>query len=183
MIITITGVGAVSQASKGKAKWDQFTLSYNGPKGPADKVVRSFEQEVFKSLQGVKVGDTLDVQVVKDGEYWKWKGFTVTEAQNDGVKNTVGAATAPVSSKAKVGDWETSEERAKKQVYIVRQSAINASIEYWGLRGDKPSLEQILEVAATFERHVFDQNAGQVAKQPATRAKVTKPAPEAEVIS
>ena len=175
MQITIVSVGAVEQAAKGKAKWEQFELVYRGNKGEQKKTVRSFEAGVFTTLKDAEVGVTYDVKVVKEGEYWQWKEATVAEKeQNAGTTNEVPVAKG---SKAKVGDWETSEERAKKQTYIVRQSTISNALEHAGLVGlDKPSLTQILEIAATFERHVFDKNVA--SEQPvaakALRAKVTK---------
>lgn len=51
--------------------------------------------------------------------------------------------------------YETPEERAKKQVYIVRQSSVNAAIAL--LKTDKrvPAKEEIADTAQFFEAYVF----------------------------
>jgi hypothetical protein len=57
-------------------------------------------------------------------------------------------------------NYETPAERAKRQVYIVRQSSINAAIALYvaqNPKGAAVSVEEILKVAGTFEAYVFDQ--------------------------
>ena len=167
MRIVVISVGAVEEANKGTSSWEQFTLKYSGNQGEKEKIVRSFETGVYKALQEVKPGDNVEIKVVKDGKYWKWTEAQVVAAETAAAENS-GTTARAGSTKAKVGDWETSEERAKKQVYIVRQSSITAALSYFGLRGEQPTLAQILEVAATFERHVFDKNVA--SEQPIAKA-------------
>jgi len=56
------------------------------------------------------------------------------------------------------GGWETPEERAAKQIYIVRQSSISNAIAFYGMRADhdKDVLEDdVISLAKRFEAYVF----------------------------
>ncbi len=75
----------------------------------------------------------------------------VTAPTND-VRAT---ATAPVTP-ARVGSWETPDERALKQIYIVRQSSITAALTYAKLLDEPTRVEDILRTAKQFENYVFD---------------------------
>jgi hypothetical protein len=57
-----------------------------------------------------------------------------------------------------VGSWETPEERALKQVYIVRQSSIANAIALLAVEGPgiTPDVEWVIATAKTFENYVFD---------------------------
>jgi hypothetical protein len=60
----------------------------------------------------------------------------------------------------RVGSWETPDERAKKQVYIVRQSSIGAAIDYLDKFREadaEVAVSDVLRVATQFENFVFGQ--------------------------
>lgn len=119
--------------------------------------------ETFKVLSIASSGSTFEIDVVKND-----KGF------NDWVKATpaiaiAGAASAPTvdpsqgmaASKAATqvrSTYETPEERAAKQVYIVRQSSVSGAINILSVGAKAPpDVNKVLEVARQLENYVFDK--------------------------
>jgi hypothetical protein len=137
-----------------KGKYRSAVVNFkNTDSGKVDgKTIMSFTyKDVFKTLSEAKQGDVFDVKPVKnDKGYWDW-----TEATPAG-KNT-GTANRSEGFKAAVGrDFETSSERAKKQVYIVRQSSISAAISL-AAANEQPVVteEDIIKSAKVFEEYVL----------------------------
>lgn len=127
--------------------WHNTALKYN--KGVAD------------TLKQIKAGDTVTIEKEKNEKtgYWEVKSLTI----GGEVKQVTSKSESAPSAKSG-GNWETAEERAKKQVYIVRQSSISAAIDYFKVapKADKKGVyqplkvEDIIDVAKQFEAHVFD---------------------------
>jgi hypothetical protein len=118
-------------------------------KGGADKTknVMSFgtEKDTFTTLSNTTAGEQFSVDLVKEGAYWQWK--TVARAAS----KAVAQATQTLKS-----SYETSEERAKKQIYIVRQSSISSAIELLSVGAKTPpTVDDVLAVAQRFEGYVF----------------------------
>jgi hypothetical protein len=84
--------------------------------------------------------------------FWEWKDVETSTG--------VAAVAKPgVNNGGKVlgSNYETPSERARRQVYIIRQSSISSAIEYLSSQAKaKYSVEEILEVAKTFENYVMD---------------------------
>jgi hypothetical protein len=146
---------AVGVENKGKYRVASVTYK-NTESGKVDaKKVMSFTYpDAFKTLSESKQGDVFDVTAQKnDKGYWDW--IQVAPAgKNTGAEATKqGYAKATSTSR----DFETSEERAKKQVYIVRQSSISAAVELAKLnQSDGASPDDIIRMAKEFEAYVFD---------------------------
>lgn len=110
-------------------------------------------KDAFTALKQAKQGDTFEVTVQKNNA-----GFNDWIAV---VPASAGAATpaayekaAPAASK---GGWETPEERAKKQVYIVRQSSISAAVSALSVGAKAtPKPEDVVSYAKVLEAYVFD---------------------------
>lgn len=115
--------------------------------GEKTKNVMSFgtESATFGTLSNAAAGEQFSVSLVKEGAYWQWK--TVVRSAS----KAVAQATQSVKS-----SYETSEERAKKQIYIVRQSSISSAIDLLSVGAKTPpSVEEVLNVAHRFEDYVF----------------------------
>ena len=123
---------------------------------------KSFHNNVFKfnpglktQISNLKAGQSFVMTMEKEGEFWNVKSIVPSSTTNDAGKHS-GAVqetkTAPISSPKST--YETSEERAKKQIYIVRQSSISSAIALY----PKAKNEQILETAKLFEDYVFGNN-------------------------
>ena len=84
--------------------------------------------------------------------YWDWIDIEV-KPKGDNI-----GATKP-AGKVIGSNYETPEERARKQVYIVRQSSISSAIEMAKAREPKgitKTVEEILADASTFEEFVMN---------------------------
>lgn len=131
-------------------------LTFEG-KAESKKVMPFGSKEVFATLKGAVKGDVFTLLREKDNAgYWQWTGIE----QGDNVPmaastTTSNASTTKAASPAPKSTFETPEERAKKQVYIVRQSSISAAIDT--LKTDKkaPTVDEVLAVAKQYEAYVF----------------------------
>jgi len=124
------------------------------------KKVMSFgaTTNAFKVLAEAVSGDTFNVTVVKnDKGYNDWTQLVRAEAGAAApAASTSGAASKPTTPTKTT--YETPEERAQRQVLIVRQSSISSAVAML-CAGAKtpPSLEAVLATAKAFEAYVFGQ--------------------------
>lgn len=143
----------VGRASK-KDKYFILPIKYKdlGNGKEFDRKIYSFNSDAYKVLKGASVGDIYSVDLKKDDNgYWQWENVEKDDVVADAPKKS--------TTEAKVGTvrstYETPEERAKRQLYITRQWAVNASIEFIKVRGDSnPAISDVLDLAKVFEQHV-----------------------------
>lgn len=117
----------------------------------------------YDALAAANSGDVFNIEVIKnDKGYNDW----VSATKSDG---SAAAPAQPAADRAAINvgqtaavksTYETPEERAKKQIYIVRQSSISSAIDLL-TTGAKtaPDVKQVLEVAGQFEDFVFGTKA------------------------
>lgn len=117
--------------------------------------VLKFNPKIKNILSELKSGETITItKDKKEGEkFWNVTSIVRGVAEYDTPK-VAGATSSPSTTASPRSTYETPEERAKKQVYIVRQSSITAAI---ALKGSKASVEEIIATAKQFEAHVFGQ--------------------------
>lgn len=165
MIIQIVAVEVGSAKSKAGKDYEFVEVTYKNKsfqdKVEAKKHNQYGDKNVFNTLKSANSGDVFTIERKKDDAgYWQWIGITSGTAS--GSSSSVGASSsAPsksTSNPAPKSTYETPEERAKKQVYIIRQSSISSAIEL--LKTDKkvPDVTDILHVAKVFEDYVFGVN-------------------------
>lgn len=144
----------VGRASK-KDKYFILPIKYKdlGNGKEFDRKIYSFNSDAYKVLKGASVGDIYSVDLKKDDNgYWQWENVEKDDVVADAPKKS--------TTEAKVGTvrstYETPEERAKRQLYITRQWAVNAAIEFlkMGEVTQSASLEGVLDVAKKLEAHV-----------------------------
>lgn len=147
-------IEVLSTSVEDKGKYKQLEVAYKGGDGKvSSKKIMSFAApDVFKILSSSKQGDAFDVTTVKnDKGYWDWT--TLTPGSGGGGVVKAAGSPAPRST------YETPEERANRQVLIVRQSSVSNAIEFYKLNAKKqPSVGDIVEVAQFFENYVFGKN-------------------------
>lgn len=148
-------IEVLSTSVEDKGKYKQLEVAYKGSDGKvSSKKIMSFAApDVFKVLSNAKQGDSFDVTTVKnDKGYWDWTSAT-SGTGSGSVKAATTASPAPRST------YETPEERANRQVLIVRQSSVSSAIEFYKLNAKKqPSTQEVVEVAKFFEDYVFGKN-------------------------
>jgi len=145
----------VEVTDSGKYKMAEVTYKNLGEDKTETRKIPSFKNpDVFKTLVNAKAGDVFTVEAVKDGQYWVWSrigtggdGLAETGSR---VSGTGAASQSPRST------YETPEERAKRQVLIVRQSAISSAISLLASGAKSPAkVDEVLAVAKQFEKYVF----------------------------
>ena len=124
------------------------------------KKIMSFTfKEVFNTLKSASPGTQLTVTTEKNEKttYWDWTGIAPLGAASTPPAATGSPAKAAGFSSPK-SNYETSEERAARQVLIVRQSSLSAAVAV--LKNDKKPAEvnDVLELADVFSRWVFQKD-------------------------
>ena len=144
-----------------KGKYKVADVSYKADGKTTGKKVMSFgnSAQAFKILANAKQGETFSVKSVKnDKNFWDWVSVEKSE-----VAATVAASKPNTSPRS---TYETPEERALRQKLIIRQSSISSAIEYYKLVPKKtPDVTELLELASTFERHVWGTKEEESIKQ------------------
>lgn len=147
----------VQVAKNGGGSYPGARLAYRDENGAMKE--KAFHNNVFKfnselkaQLANLNPGDNFAMTMEKEGEFWNVKAIQPTseitkDKESSNKDNKATPYTSPKST------YETPEERARKQVYIVRQSTINMAIAH---KGAKASVEEILSEAKAFEDYVFD---------------------------
>jgi hypothetical protein len=153
LLITINQVN-FEKAPKGYMVANVSYLKDGEPK--STKILSFAAPNVYATLEGYK-NFPVDVNVVvkKEGNYWNWKDIESPGAKSNG---TNPSTSKPASGKVIGSNYETSEERAKRQVYIVRQSSISSAIELLKAqspKGVEAKVQDVIEVAKEIEAFVL----------------------------
>jgi hypothetical protein len=144
-------IEVLSVSVEDKGKYKMMEVAYKSDGKVTSKKVMSFGNaaDVFKRLTSAKPGDSFDIKSQKnDKGYWDWVGIS------DGTGSMTAAK--PAGNATPKSTYETAEERANRQVLIVRQSSLSNAVEYLALNTKKvPSVQEVVEVAKFFESYVF----------------------------
>lgn len=116
-------------------------------------------KNTFDALSMGSAGDVYEITTVKNAGtgYWDWTAATRTTA--DAGSPTPTATRASGASVSPKSTYETPEERAVKQIYIVRQSSISNAVAILS-PGSKSALDvdAVLAVANRLEDYVFGKD-------------------------
>ena len=108
--------------------------------------------DTAKMLAKASPGEFYEITVVKNAAgFNEWTSCVLAPATEE--PPPVPETSAPTPSAKST--YQTAEERAKTQVYIVRQSSINQALTFLELNKGKPTVQDVLAVAKQFEQHVF----------------------------
>ena len=129
------------------------------------KIVDFANPEVYKAVLELKAKDAATVVIEKEAgrdgkEYWQWKSVTPGAIQQVSDSTAQSASSTP-SARTPAGrvtgsNYETAEERAAKQVYIVRQSSITAALKYFEQTNADVTVNDVITLAETFKEFVFN---------------------------
>ena len=157
MQITVIDVGQPNtHATKNGRSYQSMEVTYKNDSGQVQsKKLMSFSNpDVFKQAKEWQKGDTVDINTQKDDNgYWQWIsiGADAIAQASSNTSNTTSKTTRVTGS-----NYETKEERAQRQVMIVRQSSISSAISALTAEGKRPSVADILGMAKEFENYVMD---------------------------
>jgi hypothetical protein len=154
MLINIVDVGAPNtHAAKNGRSYQSIEVTYKNEQGQvANKKLMSFSNpSVFNYIKELTKGTQVNVTTTKDANgYWQWTGI-----------GGDGSVATPESKPATGGrvtgsNYETKEERAARQILIVRQSSLSSAVE---LLGTGKSVADVIATAKQFEAYVFGSEA------------------------
>lgn len=143
-----------------KGSYQMLEVAYkdlsNGGKVSAKKLMSFTNKEVFSVLAVAKAADVFDVVMEKGEKYWDWVKVTKGQASLSDAATSVAKTTGPQSVSGGNRGFETPEERAKKQIYIVRQSSLSSAIDLLTANvKTQPTVEEVIKIAQLFESFVF----------------------------
>lgn len=161
----------VSTVPTAKGSYQVIDLAYKNKsfqdKLEGKKVMSFTNKDVFAALQKAQFGDIFEVSRVKnDKGFWDWTAVASSNgavASSNGAVSSGSANTQPAQTQqVKTGtvtpksNYETAEERAARQVLIVRQSSLSNAMEYATANKIK-SEEEIKAMAQRFVDWVFNK--------------------------
>jgi hypothetical protein len=156
MQITVIDVAENTKKSESGRTFQQLEIAYKNEQGqPQLKKLISFSNpNVYKAAKTWQKGDVVDITSVKNEKtgYWDWVGIG-----GDGAVAQQETKSATPATRVAGSNYETKEERAARQVYIVRQSSITNAIT---LLGAGHTVDDVLNVAKQFEAFVFSKSTG-----------------------
>lgn len=144
-----------------KGSYQKLEVAYKDEAGKVSgkNVVSFANKPVYELLKNAVTGESYDITNEKIGANWNW-----TAARKLGAgEKPVPQAEKPAyqgGTAAPKNTYETPEERAKKQIYIVRQSSISAAIAFATEIKTVKTKEDIVELAKFFESYVLDLGDG-----------------------
>lgn len=143
---------------KGRTGYQKMTVNYSAKGEPKQKIIMSFSNPgAYTAIKGLSDGDEIEVQFVKDDKFYNWATVERVGSTAKVVVTDPGLPTK--AAPARTSTYETPEERAQKQVYIIKQSCLAQAAAYSALRSDGyPTVEEHLEMAQQFVDWVMDDS-------------------------
>ena len=159
LIQIITTVVETKPTTKGSYQQLEVTyknLTYAGK--VESKKLMSFGANAtsFKALANAQAGSTWEVTVVKnDKGYNDWTAVSPGTMSPGGGEVPVATSSKPAATAAR-STYETPEERAQRQVLIVRQSSLSAAVATLAVGSKSVKPDEVIAVAKQYENYVFD---------------------------
>lgn len=139
----------------GKGTYEKVIVTYsnlgNGKVEAKQLFPFSTSKDLFERVKNLTTGQVYSVTTEKDEKgFWIW---TDVERQ-DGERPMAATRgnTTPASGRPQ---YETADERAARQVYIIKQSSLSAAINLLKTEKNIPSPEDVIAVAQTFTNWVL----------------------------
>jgi len=158
MNIEIVAVTENQKQSKAGKAYTELEVIYKDDSGKAStkKIMSFMNPAVFKAVQGAKGGDKIAVTTQKDDNgYWQWTGI-------GGNVTTTSPAPSTTPATKVTSNYESKEERAIKQRYIVRQSSLSNAVDILSVGAKSLDKNAVLELASELEEWVFRVDAPKV---------------------
>ena len=133
--IEVKSIDLVKATTKTNKPYEFVDLMYKNKsfqdKVEGKKVMPFGNKEVFDVLKNSEKGDVFFIGRTKNADgFWDWdkisaKSNSYKQVEEDGHPISKSPVSKAVSSSS---NWETAEDRAKKQVYIIRQSSLTNAV-------------------------------------------------------
>lgn len=156
MLINIVDVGAPNtHAAKNGRSYQSIEVTYKNEQGQTQsKKLMSFSNPtVFNHIRDLTKGDALNVTTEKDANgYWQWTGIG-----GDNAVSETKQATSATGGRVTGSNYETKEERAQRQLYIIRQSSLANAVEILNKGADT---REVLKLAEELVNYVLAKSKG-----------------------
>lgn len=119
----------IEEIRNGRNKYDKATVvySFNG-ENRTQKLMSFSNPAVFAKVKAFKQGDEVVVTVTKDDKgYNQWASVEPSTQESPG-----SGAGKPASTRVTGSNYETADERARRQVLIVKQSCLAQAVASYG---------------------------------------------------
>jgi len=155
---------SVETQEKGKAKWQKLNVVFhNDSTGRVDgRNILSFtNKDVYAVLASAQKDEVFDITEVQNAR--GYPEIVKVEKLDSGAMGSVAVSASPaeVTSRATPAprsNFETREERASRQVLIVRQSSLNVAAAVLAIQAtETPTKEAVAEMANYFADFVFNR--------------------------
>jgi len=136
---------AEEKVKTAKGGYQKLTVNYTTNKGEdKSKNVMSFANPaVYDAVKKLEAGQEFIVEYVPGDEYYNWQSVKTLD--------TSPAKQHTKDAPARVSTYETPEERARKQVYIIKQSSLAQAIaSYGGDPVNDDNVDHVLQRAQRF---------------------------------
>lgn len=150
MIVTLIDVGKPQSVKTARGSYQSLEVSYKNEQGQVQsKKLMSFANPaVFKDVQSFGKDDRLEIEAYKDDNgYWQWRSV---KKEGDGASSKSSTATRVTGS-----NYETKEERALRQLMIVRQSSLSNAVATLATHSKALSSDEVVALARKYERFVM----------------------------
>jgi hypothetical protein len=139
-----------------------MTVNYSAKGEPKQKTIMSFSNpSAYNTIKGLAGGDEIEVTFVKDDKYFNWATVERVAGVVQGTNDKPQDSTVKAQPVVRTSTYETPEERAKKQVYIIKQSCLAQANAYSANRTDGyPTVNETLGIAQQFLDWVMDDGNG-----------------------
>jgi hypothetical protein len=170
MQVNVVDVSSLNtHSAKNGRQYQSIEIMYKNDAGQAqNKKLMSFANPaVFKAAQTWQKGDVIHVSTEKDANgYWQWTAVgddagDVTDKRDDGTaQGSTQAASSTSSAPTRVSgsNYETKDERAARQVMIVRQSSLANAVSTLAIAGSQASANDVISLAKLYEGYVLSQD-------------------------
>jgi hypothetical protein len=158
MQITIVDVApAVTKTASTGRQYQEIELMFKDNTGkPSSRKIMSFTQDLFRAVQGLQRGANVYVNRQKNDKtgYWDW--VSIGEGAPEVGQQPQQQASASPTTRVAGSNYETKEERAARQVMIVRQSSLSTAVSALGIGGKTPiDVNQVIDYAKVLEAYVL----------------------------
>ena len=154
-----------TSTTKNGRQYQAIEITYKGNDGKvANKKLMSFSNpDVFRIAQTWEKGDVVNVATEKDDAgYWQWtKILADGEEAPAPTSQSVGASSPKATTnttRVTGSNYETKEERALRQLMIVRQSSLSNAVATLATHGKPLSSADVVTLAKQYERFVMEGN-------------------------
>jgi hypothetical protein len=167
MLINIIDVAQPqTSTNRNGRQYQSLEVTYKDDQGRvSSKKLMSFSNpDVFRTAQTWEKGDSVNIAMEKDDAgYWNWTAVLADGEVAPAPTSQSVAASSTSDSKAKPtrvtgSNYETKEERALRQLMIVRQSSLSNAVATLATHGKPLSSADVVALAKQYERFVMEGN-------------------------